>query len=787
MSVNESVAFAKAKIMIADDSTINREMLCFILGDEYEYLYAEDGMQAVEMLSGGVEPDVLLLDVNMPNLDGFGVLKIMNERHWLEEIPVIIVSAETDSNFVNRAYDMGAIDYITRPFNAVEVRHRVNNTLMMYSNQRRLVQLVEKQVFEREKTNNTMINIFSHIIELRNKESGRHTLHVQTITNLLLHRLIQITDKYKLTEADISMISTVAALHDIGKMAVPESVLNKPGKLTDEEWQLMKAHTIRGDEFLAEMEYVPDDKLMRVAHEVVRWHHERWDGRGYPDGLKGDEIPVSAQAVSMADVYDALTSDRCYKKAFDHDTAVNMILNGECGVFNPLLLQCLQDVADKLDIDNPEELGHFNYAGEAMHMAGEVLSASNLPQDDRLSRLVNNECAKKEFFAEECGGVQFEYDTLTKRVIYVNHYPLDEAHKVLYFGQGDDVELLSNDDWNLLKESVEHTTRENPRVSFNALIPVGGGFRWHRVDAMTIWSTRGDGYIGVVGQFVDIHDKVTENGLATSDNSDGWTTYLAMRKTFEVVRLVNPKNNRVLEITPEGELVETDLRCYSIWGRSGCCENCTSRHVLHSKGWTTKLELRKGHIYTVLSKFVVVNGKDCVLEVAFCVDDAFNTGDRETESCGESQLLLNFYKDALTKAYSRVYLDEFLPNLEQAEAVAIVDIDRFKQINDTFGHPVGDVALKHVSDVISACLRPGDVLIRYGGDEFLLIFNNITEEGFNDMMHKIKLAVHNSTLKKHPTIKLDISIGGAYRIYPLANAISVADANMYKDKPQGNK
>ena len=336
---------AKQRILIADDSAMNRAILTEMLGDGYDILEAENGLQAVSAMQSDENIDLLLLDIMMPEMDGFEVLAMMKKCHWIDDIPVIMISAENASSFVERAYDLGASDYISRPFDTAVVRRRVINTLMLYAKQKRLVQLVAEQVYEKEKSNSTMINILSHIVEFRNGESGLHVLHIQTATEILLHTLVQQTDRYNLTTADISLISTASALHDIGKINIPESILNKPGKLTKEEFDTMKTHTTIGAEILDKLPFQQESDLVKTAYAICRWHHERYDGRGYPDGLKEEQIPIAAQVVAMADVYDALTSERCYKKAYSHDTAIQMILNGECGAFNPLLLQCLQEAA----------------------------------------------------------------------------------------------------------------------------------------------------------------------------------------------------------------------------------------------------------------------------------------------------------------------------------------------------------------------------------------------------------------------------------------------------------
>ncbi len=249
----------KERILIADDSAMNRAILTEMLGDGYEILEAEDGRQAVSILQTDASVDLLLLDIMMPNMDGFDVLTMMNKYHWIDEIPVIMISAENASSFVERAYDLGATDYISRPFDMAVVRRRVINTLMLYAKQKRLVRLVAEQIYEKEKSSSTMINILSHIVEFRNAESGLHVLHIQTATDILLRTLVQKTDKYGLTAADIFLIRTASALHDIGKISIPESILNKPGKLTKEEFETMKTHTTIGADIL--------DKLLYQAKE----------------------------------------------------------------------------------------------------------------------------------------------------------------------------------------------------------------------------------------------------------------------------------------------------------------------------------------------------------------------------------------------------------------------------------------------------------------------------------------------------------------------------------------
>lgn len=336
-------------ILITDDSDINRMILADMLEDDYDILEAEGGKEALKIVSEkGNAIDIILLDCVMPDMDGFEVLAEL-ERNWAkEDIPVIMISAENDQNFIVKAYQLGALDYICRPFNAVIVRHRVDTIMRIHLKEQHLAKVATAHIMDKHANNHMMINILSSVVEFRNGESGQHILHVQNLTDMLMRELLRVTDKYPLTDEEISMIPTVAALHDVGKISIPDHVLNKPGRLTEEEFNLMKTHTTIGYDMLTELPAYQKDPLIHMASQVCRWHHERYDGKGYPDGLVGDEIPIAAQLVSIADVYDALTSERCYKPAYTHEKAMQMINDGECGTFNPILLQCLNNLGDRI-------------------------------------------------------------------------------------------------------------------------------------------------------------------------------------------------------------------------------------------------------------------------------------------------------------------------------------------------------------------------------------------------------------------------------------------------------
>lgn len=364
----------KQKILIVDDSDMNRYILTQMLQSEYDILEAVNGNMAVEMIREHCdEISLVLLDIIMPGLDGFGVLERMNAEGWIEDVPVIIISSDRSPVAIERAYALRVVDFISRPFDAAIVRHRVVNTILVYAKQKKLVSLVERQVYEKERQSGMMIDILSHIVEFRNGESGLHVVHIRTLTELLLKQLVRKTARYKLTPVDIKLISTASALHDIGKIVIPEQILNKPGKLTAEEFAVMKTHAQKGAEMIGSVANVGNEPLLCYARDICRWHHERYDGRGYPDGLQGEEIPICAQVTALADVYDALTSERVYKKAYTHETAVRMIMEGECGAFNPFLLACLMDIEKNLAQDLREHARKYVDTDMIRDMTNELI------------------------------------------------------------------------------------------------------------------------------------------------------------------------------------------------------------------------------------------------------------------------------------------------------------------------------------------------------------------------------------------------------------------------------
>ncbi len=782
-------------ILIVDDAEMNRMMLSDMLGDQYDYVEAADGREALRILEKNVSIDLILLDINMPEMNGFEVLEEMNRYHWIDEVPVIMITAEESVESMEHAYSLGVTDYIPRPFNVYIVRRRVENTLNLYVNQKRLMRLVSDQIAEKEENNTLMVSILSNVVEIRNHESGDHIRNIRRITELLLHQLVQKTKAYHLSEEDIALIKTASSLHDIGKITIPEEILNKPGKLTKEEFEIMKTHSAAGAQILEQMKYGQDKPLYRYALEICRWHHERWDGHGYPDGLMGEEIPISAQIVAIADVYDALTSERCYKKAYDHTTAINMILNGECGAFNPLLLECLTETAAQLRIVTGVNGDVMPYRFELNRLSEEILAHADLPKNDRVQNLLDTMQERIDFFASISGGIQFEYDSVSRLADVTNwNEPPQYRHSVKNVTRVNDFRYLSQHDFKRLRDAMDATTKENPEFAMSILFPVGNEYHWCDLRVRTLWSDlRPDHYIAAVGQLLDPQMKEekefpSQGGPLDSTSPVVLQNIHCLQSVFDIVRLIDPTTYEVLELDEAGVLRHSKQHCAAFWNNEGTCANCTSARAYAQKSTLNKLEFTSTDMYFVVSKYLNLNGTPCVLELLSRLDEG-----RWIDANGTRLLLdrnhdgnMDLFLDPVTDTYSRRYYETYRAHLEGMESIAIIDANRFKQVNDSFGHPAGDAVLREIARAIKDCIRKTDILIRYGGDEFLLLFPKMSEEILERKMQEISAAVENIRIADYPELHLSISIGGVTGVHPITEAIRQADLHMYAQKQAYN-
>ena len=399
------------KLLIADDSELNRAILVSVLEKNFDILEAADGKEAIATLAaheGNIA--ALLLDVVMPEADGFEVLEEMNRRGWIDEIPTIMISVETGGSYIDRAFQLGAADYVSRPFVPNMIRRRVINAILLHTKTQKLTGLIADRFYLRERNTDILAAILGYAVEYRSGERGTHMTNVSRITGLLLHRLLERTDRCPIGPEDIETVCIASSLHDIGKLLIPEDILTKPTALTPGEFDIVKQHTRLGAKIISDLPIYQNETIIKYALEICRWHHERWNGEGYPDGLKGEDIPIAAQVVSLADAYDALTSKRCYKEALSHEKSLEMIRGGECGSFNPLLLECLNDIADTLKhsagAEAAAEPPAYRWAKELIWKpdgSRQELSSA------RMTKQVEQELSKRRFFSDLTEEFWFEF------------------------------------------------------------------------------------------------------------------------------------------------------------------------------------------------------------------------------------------------------------------------------------------------------------------------------------------------------------------------------------------
>lgn len=794
-----NAAEKNARILIVDDSEMNRDMLSDMLSDDYDIVEAADGEEALSILKERVyDIDLVLLDIIMPAVDGFGVLDVMKRYHWIDNTPVIMISSETSQSYIRKAFELGVTDYIIRPFDSFIIHKRVSNTLMLYRKQKKLLSALEEQVYENEKNNSMMINVLAHIVEFRNGESGMHVHHIKQLTSILLQNLIEKTDKYHLTENDILLISTASSLHDIGKISIDDKILNKPGRLTAEEFEVIKTHSIIGAEMLQDLHNTHNYPLFDKAYEICRWHHERYDGKGYPDGLKGEEIPISAQVTSLADVYDALTSNRCYKKAFSHEKAMEMILDGQCGAFNPVLLQCLKDCEKQILAEFSDSIDTTQDDILLIRATEELVE--NKISSDKIDFSAHLPIAARDrwnFFSDGSGEIQFEYDAILD-VLRLTKYGAKVLglQELTMHPRGLKQGYLGAQNIQTILDAMQsEASLEKPVVKIKKHISLNGPRRWYEIRIRTLWSNEENPkYTGILGRIIDINDSELaivrpEYRISENDDAEIRQTISKLTQVFDVVRLVDITDNEIVRsgCKPGNEEMINACRgdkCYAIWGKTQRCKNCVSSKAFEKRGQVSKLEFADDSIFQIISKYVEISGKPYVLEMIYKDNDGVLLG-----AYGKTDFMDNIvnynrqlYHDALTGAYNRRYYEEQAKSMRYIDAVAMLDANNFKGINDHYGHAAGDCLLKAVCESIKECIRSSDILIRLGGDEFVLLMANIPEIVFYQKISEIKQRISEIKLPDYPDIKCAAAIGGVYGIQPIENALTEADRLMYLDK-----
>lgn len=791
-----SEVITKQKILIADDSEMNRELLAAILEEEYDIIQVNDGVQAVDCLQRQAEEiSLLLLDIVMPHMDGFEVLSYMNKEHWIDAIPVVIISSENSPIYIKRGYDLGATDFIGKPFDANMVLRRSANAILLGAKQRRMTSIVSNQIYEREKSSKLMINILSHIVEFRNGESGLHVLHIQTITEMLLRQLVQKeNNRYALSKEQIRMITTASALHDIGKISIPDEILNKPGRLTAEEFAVIKGHSMAGANMLSELPLdQKEEPLVKTAYEICRWHHERYDGGGYPDGLKGEEIPVSAQVVALADVYDALTSERCYKDAYSHEKAIEMILAGQCGAFNPLMLECLLDISSSLK----KKMGYKSKERYEQTDLSDIASRFHDFEMDSSEKIVQQlefERMRYNFLAEGSRNIVFTY-TISPPLLTFNQAGCKRSGitepSISPLQSGVLKDLVEEQSLKRLIRKITQATRETPDVVSNLFLTDGKNPCHYRCKCRVIWTDGAEkGYTGIVGKLTDITDdymvmeNVREEGLKvlekdrsaefssfydrfkkcgfSTDGTEAWLLLQYLQISYDLVRYVDPITNKVIHIEKDGKMWESETACSDIWNCLEKCSNCISRLSMQTRKRMTKLEVAGDDPYQVVSMYVEIDGKPCCLEMASRLD-----GDFMPDGYSRDEILSSVrihkekvYIDPVTGVYNKRYYVEKLSKMDNAAALMFADIKNFKRINENFGHQAGDDVLRQVADVLrDVAAGKGDVL-RYSGDDFVTVFFKATEEELSEIQKEMCRRVEALRFPELPGVQLKLVTAG---------------------------
>ncbi len=543
----------RAKVLVVDDSDLNRLILSKMLDERYDILEASGGEAALNMLwEYGQEISLVLLDIVMPDINGFDILRKMNEEEWMiRDIPVIVVSASSDNESLNEAFALGAKDFIPRPFNSTLVKKRVENSISLFSKQRRLENMVAEEIYENTKRSSLMIMVLSHIVEFRNKESGMHVVNINAITRAILKHLQQTVLKDELSDSEISDITIASSLHDIGKIRIPESILNKAGRLTAEEYAVMKTHSMAGAKILEEIPFGKEDNLMKVAYEICRWHHERFDGNGYPDGLTGDEIPLAAQVVGLADVYDALTSNRIYKPAYSHEQAVEMIRGGECGIFSDMLLKCFSEIAEQLPYIIANEEEEFRVRDDARQITRERYGKMNLDSTQQTIERLEFEQKKAQFYTSITHDILFDY-TVNPSILTISAHG---CHKfglpsVIYhpLHNQDVLRVISEENIHLILDTAKSLAHENMRGRLEIRLNHEEHEEWNRVVLKPILSHNEEhSFVGLMGVISNIDDEYQKLLAMTEKASVDGMTQLTNKSTMEQLIRTKMEENPELE------------------------------------------------------------------------------------------------------------------------------------------------------------------------------------------------------------------------------------------------
>lgn len=784
----------KDKILIVDDSQMNREFLTDILCEDYEILLAKNGVEAIAMMKDHLSSlTLILLDLIMPEMDGFEVLTYMNKYQWIHDIPVMIISSENSGQYIGRAYDLGASDFINRPFNVNIVQKRVSNIISLYSKQRRLKDIVTEQIYEKESRSNLMISVLSHIVEFRNGESGLHIVHINMITEKLLYALLKKDPIISLTSQDISLITMASSLHDIGKISIPDEILNKPGRLTPEEFTVMKSHAAIGGQIIKELKWDQSEPLLKVAYEICRWHHERWDGRGYPDGLKKNEIPLSAQVVSLADVYDALTSERCYKKAISHKKAIQMIMSGECGQFNPLLLDCLLDIEDELIDISSSTVGKLENLGtlETQKIVQELDQYEDLSVTKQVLDQLEIEKIKAQYFFDKQDQLSFVYNH-SLDIMYISHDAaiyLDLPETIVSPMERDPEDRLRRRLTELVEKAKE-TNIENPYFEYESMFMADEKESLCHFRCCAIWlDAKNPRFIGLMA-FMDKEEILEEEQfqkVSKMSITDLQSLLRQSYKIFDKIMLIDVIAGKQCQMTHKNIEDMQFIHNHQLWKKAPLTVDSISVQAFRHRSKIVHFDFIPQRIYYAIDQYIEVEGHAYIIEYKLRMHDYVFKNDKQYQKMLKTLNYMqeSMYLDGLTEVYNRRYMEDELFKKKDITALAMVDLDHFKDVNDQFGHLAGDRALQEAAHILKKNVRDKDAVIRYGGDEFIILFHQMPTEILDERLNFIRQEIENIQIEKYPHLKLTCTIGCACGQYS-QQLIKAADKIMYQAKIKRN-
>lgn len=800
----------RKKLLIADDSEMNRAILANILDQDYEIIEAADGREAIAALQVyHGEISALLLDIIMPEMDGFAVLEEMRAHGWLEEVPVIMISTETGTATIDHAFALGASDYISRPFATRIIRRRIINTILLNAEKHQLMDIVAEHFLREKRNSDILAAILGYALEARCGEGGTHMNGAGHLTKLLLLELCKRTDRYALEPDDIELISTAAGLHDIGKVLIPESILKKPGKLTAAEFELVKQHTTLGARLVAEMPAYQNEALVKYIIEICLRHHERWNGEGYPDGLRGDECPIAAQVTALADVYDALTTRRSYKEAYSHEKALAMIHAGECGSFNPLLLECLDALSDTI---RREDTAREDSLSQEKPIFTEELYRNRDMAAARMTHQLEDARARQDFFTRMSREMWFEY-TVQPSSLQLSLGAMQQtglpAVMVDPLQNRDFLTLIGGETAETVRQQLTAMTPDESYAEVPVKLLLNGQLRRCRLAMFLSWSAvEKNHFRSLFGKVINVEENYTRledharagipqmkqqvllpltaaDGVLRISRQELAPILQAYRQMFQIVRLVDPGICMQVIAADDGHTMEKVGRCYSIWDKTQRCRHCVSQEVVRTRRTLNKVEAIGSDLYYILAMCVEVDGFPYSLE---CVNPIYSDDllSDENENLLNQLLMRNrqVYTDSLTKVFNRRYCDDRLRRLSGEYALAMIDIDNLKQINDRFGHPAGDTAIYHTAQAIRAILRSQDELVRYGGDEFLLLFHSLPQNILRRKLEDICRAVRALRVADLPELRITVSIGGVYAAGQISELVEKADLALYRAKAQ---